>query len=316
VIATQIKTIAENLPSELGGSSFSPPSIVLPGERKISFSVDSSLSPFIHVYKNPAIGWHSAAIFASTGKRFPIPLSGEDHWVFKAYLYCLNPDKYSDPNVLEAIMLSHPEMKGIRDVIESLLMTSDHDKPSQISKALGISERTVSAYEKLFFNVLDRKKDLMYLRNLVYPDSRLVEMFDGYAASEDFGMLMRRYGYNHNGSELLYLAGMPVENFALEMSSAQSAGKLEGVLMSQGFLLTKLGFVNQTQNAQAIFHARSVIAAAKQGGQDTSGEDSPLSSVSELLYETFRDQGREAAGQMIQKRKETRYKDHGVVVEV
>lgn len=315
--ADKIKQIAENLPSELGGSSYAPPSVVLPGNKRISFPVDKQLGSFIHIYKNAAIGWHSAAIFAASGKDYPVALTGEDHWVFKAYLYCRNPERYSDKNVMEAIIIAHPEMKNVRDVIESLLLTSDHDSPEKISKATGIDKRTISAYEKLFFNVLDRKKDLMYIRNIVYPDSRLVEMFDGYAANEDFGMLMKRYGYNHSSGELLYLAGLPGID-ASDMSGPSAAGRLEASFMTQGYMLTKLGFVNQTANTTAIYHARTVMSAAKQGGQDTSGDSLPMSSIAEALYTTFRDEGIAKAEYMDDVKQATRYKDQqaGTVVEI
>jgi hypothetical protein len=38
----------------------------------------------------------------------------------------------------------------------------------------------VIAYEKLFFNVLDRKKDHSYIASVVYPEGRLVEAAEDY----------------------------------------------------------------------------------------------------------------------------------------
>lgn len=296
------------MPGGAGQGSFAPPSVELPGGRRLSFPADNRMGTFLQLYSNPSMGWQAAAVYASQGKSLPIPLMGKDKWVFKAYLYCMDPKRFGHRNIIEAIMLAHPEMKSVRDVVESLMLTGDINTPEKISQSTGIPKDTLEAYESLFFNISDRRKDSMYIRNLVYPESRLVEMFDGYSTNEDIGMLLKRFGYNHNGSELLFLSGLPSE-FQQDMSTAAAAGKLEGVLMQQGYLLTKLGFSNQTRNAQAIYHARSVIAAAKQGGQDNSGDDAPMSSVSELLYTTFRDESREAAGKMLDFKAETLYKD-------
>lgn len=311
--ADLIKQIADNLPSNTGGAFYSPPSISIGGGRQVAFPVDQALGSFVHLYKNPSIGWHSAAMFATAGKPYPAALRGDDHWVFKAYLYCRNPKLYGDKHIHEALMLAHPDMKSVRDVIEALLLTVEYGNIKTTSDATGIHPNTVTAYEKLFFNILDRRKDHMYIRNVVYPDSRLVEMFDGYAAAEDFGVLLKRYGFNHSGEELLYLTGLP--RVAMdELSSSVAAGRLEGALMTQGYMLTKLGFANQTHNAQAIYHARSVIAAAKQGGQDTSGAELPMSSVSDLLYETFRDTSRAQATEELKLKRAVKYASH--VIEV
>jgi hypothetical protein len=313
VTADLIKQIADHLPDNTGGAFYSPPSISLGGGKRVAFPVDKALGSFAHLYKNVSFGWHSAAMFASVGKAYPVALRGDDHWIFKAYLYCRNPKLYADKHIHEALMLAHPDMKSVRDVIEALLLTKEYGSIEQTAEASGVHRNTVAAYEKLFFNILDRRKDLMYIRNVVYPDSRLVEMFDGYAAAEDFGVLLKRYGFNHSGDELLYLTGLPRPQMD-ELSSAVAAGKLEGALMTQGYMLTKLGFANQTQNAQAIYHARSVIAAAKQGGQDTSGSEMPMSSVSDLLYETFRDTSRAQATEELKLKRTVKYASHTIEV--
>jgi hypothetical protein len=274
----------------------------------MSFPVDERMGTFLQLYSNPSVGWHSAAAYAAGRKSIPVPLSGKNHWVFKAYLYCLNPKAYGNRYILEAMMLAHAEMKGVRDVVESLLLTRDMGTAEIIASKTGIPRKTIEAYESLFFSISDRKKDSMYLRNLVYPDSRLVEMFDGYSSSEDIGMLLKRFGYNHSGAELLFLSGF-LSDFEAVTSTQAAAGKLENVLMQQGFLLTKLGFGNQTHNAQAIYHARSVIAATKQGGQENNADELPMSTVSELLYTTFRDESRERAGRMLDHKADILYKE-------
>lgn len=313
--AETIKSLADKIPSDLTSDHLSPPSVRLNGSKTLRFPVDPELGTFVHLYKNPAFGWHAAAVFASLNKSFPVPLLDEDKWVFKAYLYCKNPSLYKDKHIMEAIILAHPDMKNNADVIEAMLLSKDFADPKKIGLILGIPEETVSAYEKLFFNVLDRKKDNLYIRNIVYPDSRLIEMFDGYAAREDFGSLMKRYGYNYQGNELLYLAGLP--NFALDNVPAHvSSSQLEGVLMSQGLFLTQLGFTNQTQNTQAIYHARSIMAAAKQGGNEETSEHMPMSTVGERLYETFRESGRARATKMIENRRSNLWnKEKSVTVE-
>lgn len=303
--AETIKTLAECIPDHCIGRSYAPPSVILSHDKKFGFPVDRGLNVFVQLYKNTAIGWHSAAIFASQGIPFPVAMKGKDQWVFKAYLYCLDPDNCKDKNISEAILLAHPEMKGMRDIVEALLLCQEIKSCEDVSKLTGLEVKTIEAYEKLFFNILDRRKDYMYLRNIVYPDSRLVEWYDGYSAMEDPGMVLKRYGYNFGGKELFYLSGLPSQMLE-EIPAAISSGKLESVIMSQGYLLTKLGFANQSRHSNTLYHAKGLIAAAKQGGQDSS-DQAPLSRVSDILVKTFQEKSRAVADRMVQQRNKIKY---------
>lgn len=303
--ADTIRALAENIPASCAGGRYAPPSVMLSPDKRFGFPVDRGLNVFVQLYKNTAIGWHSAAIFASQGMPFPVPMKGKDHWVFKAYLYCLDPDTCRDDNVAEAILLAHPEMRGMRDIIEALLLCQEVRSCADIAKLTGLSEKTIEAYETLFFNVLDRRKDYMYLRNIVYPESRLVEWYDGYSGAEDPGMVLKRYGYNFGGKELFYLSGLP-KHMLDEIPAAISSGKLESVIMSQGYLLTKLGFTNQSKHSNTLYHAKGLIAAAKQGGQETS-DQAPLSRLSDILVETFKTKSRETAEVMVRNRNKIKY---------
>lgn len=308
--ADTIKALAECIPDNCAGRRYAPPSVVLGPEKRFGFPVDRGLNVFVQLYKNTAIGWHSAAIFASQGMDFPIAMKGKDQWIFKAYLYCLDPDTYKDKNIAEAILLAHPEMKGMRDVIEALLLCHEINGCKEISQLTGMDIRTIEAYEKLFFNVLDRRKDYMYIRNIVYPDSRLVEWYDGYSGAEDPGMILKRYGYNFGGKELFYLSGLP-KHMLDEIPAAISSGKLESVIMSQGYLLTKLGFTNQSKHTNALYHSKGLLAAAKQGGQDNS-DHAPLSRVSDILVDTFKTQSSKVAEKMVNQRNKIKYESGSV----
>ncbi len=298
--ADKINQVAEQIPDEFSNKKFSPPAVVIGDSRRVWFPVDKQLGSFVHAYKNPAFGWHSAAIFAAAKKEYPVALINEDCWIFKAYLYCLN-QKFSDKHITEAILLASPEMSNVRQIIEALLVCKDYEDTEKIAEVMNISGKTISAYEKLFFNVLDRRKDYTYIKNLIYPETRMVEFYDGYAKREDVSTILKRFGYNHSGEELLFLSGLPDHKLS-EVPAAVASGRLESVLMTQGHLLTKIGFSNQTQNTQAIYHARSVMAATKQGGQ-TNAPDVPLSSVSELLSHTFIETSRNEAMIRINNRK-------------
>jgi hypothetical protein len=299
--ADKINQIAEHIPEEFSNKKLSPPAVLLGDAKRLWFPVDPMLGSFIHAYKNPAFGWHTAAIFAAANKDIPVALTEEDNWIFKAYLYCVN-QKYKDKHIIEAISLASPEMKDIRNVIEALLVCKDFADTDKIATVMGISERTISAYEKLFFNVLDRKKDYSYIKNLIYPETRMVEFYDGYAKREDVSTILKRFGYNHSGDEVLFLSGLPGHQLP-EVPAAVASGRLESVLMTQGHLLTKIGFYNQTKNTNAIYHARSVMAATKQGGQ-TNNQDIPMASISELLTNTFVETSRKDAAERITKKQQ------------
>lgn len=126
---------------------------------------------------------------------------------------------------------------------------------------------TVKAFEKLFFNVLDRKSDVAYLQHIIYPHGRLVELMDNCMRTTDLGMLIRRAGYNNGTTDVLYLMGAN-SNAVSALSNADSPRALEQMMMSFAYIMARNGAINQS-NTSAIANAKALMTAGKLGGQDT-----------------------------------------------
>ena len=57
------------------------------------------------------------------------------------------------------------------EAIKALLLSDDVDYKF-IASGTAINIDTIKAYERLFFNVVDRKNEHMFIKNVVYPDGR------------------------------------------------------------------------------------------------------------------------------------------------
>lgn len=231
---------------------------------------------FLLNYSDLALGWKAAGIFAKAHKNLPIYLTCEDQWVWRAYLVHCNPDLYFDRYVSEAMALMDPSMQHERSTLQGYLLAEDCSI-QEIAMITGIEHDTIMAFEKLFFNVRDRFEDYLFLSRTVYPHGRLEEFFDDYLRNTTFGDMIRRAGYNRGAEYVSFMAGLR-SRLVQDMTSGDMAVKLEKVIMANGFVLAQAGLINQRENAAGVRDAKSMIVAAKAGGNeqvDTSGFDDP-----------------------------------------
>jgi len=236
--------------------------------------VQQHKAAFMLSYSNLALGWKAAGMFAKAHEKFPVYLTAEDHWIWRAYLIHCNPDLYFDKHVSEAMALHDPEMKHERATLQAYLLSEDADI-EDIAHLTSLDVDTIKAYEKLFYNVRDRFDDYLFLARTVYPHGRVEELYDNYLHNTTFGDLIRRTGYNCGKDYVSFMAGIR-SNLVQDMSSGDMAIRLERVIMANGFILATSGLLNQRQEAASVNSARGLIAAAKAGGQeqqDTSGFD-------------------------------------------
>jgi len=236
---------------------------------------------FILAYRDLSLGWKSARYMALNNVPFPCFLQGNDLWLFKAYLYCLDSKKFFSKAVAEALGLASYNMRRDGETINALLM-SDNVDYKFISKRTALQEDTIKAYEKLFFNIQDRKDDYMFVKNVVYPDGRMVEMFDDYLKNEDLGKILMRTGYNNGADHVLHFAGFKSGLMHNLANSDTMPSQLEALFMANGYLLARNGWLNQRANAVGLHNARNILQAAKQGGVEET-KPSPFSSVSASL---------------------------------
>ncbi len=242
-------------------------------KRMRSVDADDGISRFIAAYTDLSFGWRFARTMHANNLDFPVWLKGKDTWVWKAWVGLHAPSR-RDPAITAAMALASDGLQGRREVVRALLISRDHDPRVifQLCKDTPLTPEALEAYETLFFNVLDRRKDAMFISSVVYPRTRLVEVYDHYLRNEGMGEFLMRAGYNIGLSDVSYWAGFS-NDLVLELTSAPDLPqRLEQHIMANGLILARSGAIHQRSDAHALSAARNLIAAAKQGGATTQEE--------------------------------------------
>lgn len=237
---------------------------------------------FIAQYMRPAFGWNAARTFAQIRAPFPIPLVGRDHWVYRAYLMQLDKEKYFDKVVS---MAWHMQNQREGDVslaskLQSMILsykctTSDPAEKTRLLYAhlryiadfLGIPYEVVEAYEILFFNVLDRKDDALFIAHEVYPGTRFVEFQETYFTHTSLRDLVRRAGYNHRDTQMTaYLLGIGDRKFISDLAGRPDREEeLSKHFMGNGLIMARANLLNH--RSIGLSRATTLMAAARQAGQ-------------------------------------------------
>lgn len=236
---------------------------------------DPDIGRYVAVYKHPDIGWRIAREFAKREIDFPAALTGGDYWVYRAYLHIRWPGRYRDPRITAARAILQPDMSHMRSLLVGHLVArnSGIDKTAA---ALGVDPQIVSAYESLFFNVYDRVGDAAYIAHKVYPEGRLVELFEDYIEHEQLGAIMARAGYNNGVEDVAYLGGLGPAKLVTEAASwTDTPSRFESYVMATGFVAARNGWAAQGRHGRAVYSARQILQAAKQSGE-TSEPYSPI----------------------------------------
>lgn len=246
---------------------------------------------FIKSYADLSIGWKAAKQLALSDTPFPCFIEGSDDWIFRAYLYCLDPRKYNSEHISGALALASSRMKSSREVINSMLIQESYSY-ADIANDTCIHKNTVEAYEKLFYNVVDRHLDHMYIRNVVYPNGRFVEIYDHYLENEELGNILLRVGYNNGREDVLHFAGFK-SGLLGAMTAMDMPQKLESIVMANGYILARNGWANQREHAVGVSSARNLIAAAKHGGESQQQSSNFTPYGDSLINELIRVKGEE-----------------------
>jgi hypothetical protein len=252
---------------------------------------------FVRSYADLSIGWKAAKQLANSDVPFPAFIEGSDDWVFRAYLYCLNPVRYKSEHISGALALASSRMKNSREVINSMLIQDMYNYAS-IEADTSIHRDTIAAYEKLFYNVVDRHLDHMFIRNVVYPNGRFVEIYDRYLDNEELGNILLRIGYNNGRSDVLHFAGFK-SGLLGSLTSMDMPQKLESIVMANGYILARNGWANQREHAVGLSSARNLIAAAKHGGESAQQSSSFTPYGDALMAEVIRVKGEQLSARPI-----------------
>lgn len=231
-------------------------------------------SRFAAQYQNVAFGWAISVAFADARMRFPTPVLGRDLWLFKAYLMRLNDRRYEDKDILDAWALANlPDARNIKSKVCGLLLSGcgapadTHRR--RVSEATGIAPQVIEAFDTLFYNVLDRQDEALFLSEQVYPEGRMVEFAEDYLKNADVSDLLKRAGYNHRDPHLsAYLAGMGDQSYLAKLSArGDREQELTRQLMGNALLLVNAGALNQ--KSVGISRTSGMLMASRQGGQVT-----------------------------------------------
>ncbi len=154
--------------------------------------------------------WESARIIREGKVRGAIKKFSEDAWVVKAYKFQRELATCKDEVDRYDLMDKYPELYGayliyqrgeeqdrhpLRFAIEARIL-ADQDE-LDISTNLGISPKTVQAYEKLFFNVKEKLSNQDYIMTCVIGPSVHAGMSD-----RDYDLLWKLFGYLYGPAAL------------------------------------------------------------------------------------------------------------------
>ena len=262
-------------------------------QKRFSPLHDTARDRFLSKYIQTNYGWYIALQFANRGLEFPVMLQGRDDWVHKAYLLRVDPWKNYDKHVLEAYHLAQfvNGAPNLRQHLKAMLLSfraeSDADSHlNEVSLKTGVSVRTLDAFEILFFNVIDRRNDALYLAQEVYPDTRLVEFDENYLRNSTHEDLIKRVAYNHRDMGLTaYLAGLGDHTFLRKLAASEDReSELTRFLMGNGLLLAHTSLLNQ--RTIGMNRASTLLAAARQAGQEK--EEPTLTGIVPMYSEAFR----------------------------
>lgn len=197
----------------------------------------------------PFGGWYSVCSYARAKVPIPLAMTGRDRWVFTAYMAQLNPADYHDGDLEAAHQISkQPETAAkLKALIIAGLGKPVEEHLTLVAAKTGLSRRTVEAFEILFFNVLDRHWEGLYISHIVYPETRLVEFLPNYIETTPIEDLLLRAAYNHRDIDLvLKLSGMTAADSRKDFTKLHELEKdFRRSLIANGQLAVDAGLINQ-----------------------------------------------------------------------
>ena len=253
---------------------------------------------FLVAYRDLSFGYHFVRALVKDNIDLPPDVSEQE--IIDFYWF----EKTGEPSdaLIQSLSISHPSSHFLENSLQAMLLTGAPF--SEISRVTGISTDVIKTYERLFFNVYDRREESLFIANVVYPEHRLVETMEGYIKEADAGSVLKRSAYNNGLDDVAYFIGLKVESIegSLAGGNAQEmANRLESSIMANGYYLARNGFLNQ-RSSSGVASAKSLLVAAKQGGDDGGEQDSyGATSIGDSLVEELQ----RVKGAEVRKRIET-----------
>ena len=182
---------------------------------------------------------------------------------------------FEDPAVAGAVALTTVGHENVAADIQALLISKNVKDHSYVASRMGMPMSVIAAYERLFFNVLDRKDDHAYIASIVYPESRMVEVMKDYLEKTSINTLLLRAGFNNGDGIVAYMMGIGQHPYKA-FDAATGAAELDGLFMRDGILYATAGLQN-VPNSTPITNARLSINAGKMGKGEDQASTSTIS---------------------------------------
>lgn len=240
-------------------------------------------------YTKPNFGWYIARQYSAHDLPFPPTfLGGRDQWVYRAYMFQRDPFEYYNHTIAHAYHLAHTDTHTVlRDGVQAMLLNysplvSIGAHLEDVARRTGVAQDVVEAFELLFFNVLDRYEDGLYLANTVYPSTRGVEFSENYLNTSSFSEILKRVAYNNRGDLDLtaYLTGIGDQTYLKKIAaSPERESDLTKFMMGNGLILSHSNLLNQ--RSIGLSRASTLLAASRQSGK--AEEEPPISGIYNII---------------------------------
>lgn len=243
----------------------------------------------VSAYKAFDFGWRLVRALVRNRLRLPHGITRyEDEALVRGYFWEF---RASDDRAVEAAAAlgCDPRMRQERELVEALMLCEDYDR-AWVAREFDTSEDMLWIYEQLFFNVVDRRTEDLWLVSHVFSNTKLEEHVEGYISAGNAGKILRRAGYANGMAAVLQLVGArTAKKKAAAMTLADTRKAFELEITKNGLLLAQNGWAGQGDNATAIRRTQSMISAAKIGGDGQNEGGSLLDNdMSFSLYQNMK----------------------------
>ncbi|MCW4026199.1 MAG: hypothetical protein NWE76_01785, partial [Candidatus Bathyarchaeota archaeon] len=159
-------------------------------------SRDAEITHFAVNYAETNFAWKFIKALIHNHIPLPPPVDIDDEWLIRTYRFETDPT-YKDEAIRGAHMLNKRSMEMTKYALKGMIMSPDNNSTEEIESKINISADVITAFEKIFFNVRDRRDEILFVSQVVYPEGRIVECIDDYIRRESLGNLIMRAGYNN-----------------------------------------------------------------------------------------------------------------------
>lgn len=163
----------------------------------------SASERFALALHDPAFGWNFVEAHLKTGRWLPDAVY---EWPM-SQAFAARWWKVVDPLMTEVESLRSPARWQERDWLDALLLTAD-STTADIAGLLQLSEEVVVAYATLFWNVRDRRDDVVYINKLLYPEGRPAAARNARPDAIGDRLRLLRAGVEGGQAAVLALAGL------------------------------------------------------------------------------------------------------------